>query len=144
MKITKIIKLIVSLTLVVCIFLPLSQCKGPVPEDFEGEPPLTNNYLYDENLISDSYDSLFSVITWIFPFLIVLLGLKLGVSIKLALLQIVAVLFAAFTWFGAIVLSGKILLAGYIAAVCIVTLFLIALVEFWWGFKKWRLTNKGK
>ena len=141
MKIARILRLISSIFLIVCIFLPLTQCRGVVEEGYEGNAPLINNYIFHKNIVIDESGSIFRLFTWVLPFMLILFAFKFGISIKLSILQLASVFFAGVTWLGIVIMSHVLLWPAYLAAICIILLFILALIEFWCSIKKWRLTK---
>lgn len=142
MEITKIVKLIASLVLVACIFLPLSQCSGPIPENHKEPAPLINNYIFGEEFDAVDMDGIFRIFTWVIPAVLAFLALKFGISIKLSLAQLISSVLAGLVLWGAIFMSPKILWAAYAAGLAIIVLLFLSLAELWLSVPRLRLTKQ--
>ncbi len=132
------IKLIFSIVLLVCIFLPLAQCSSSVKEGHVGERPMVNQYIFNDAFDSES---VIAVISWVLPFLLVLLGLKFGVGIKLLAAQVGAIFFSAFSGLGVIIWSHHLLWPAYLAAVAMLIYLLVIVIELGLLFRAWRLAK---
>jgi len=125
----------------VCIFLPLSQCRGQVEEGDKGDPTLTNNYIYGKSIVSVGIEGAFNVVVWVLPCILGLVVLIYGASIKLSVIQVVSGLLAGIGLAGVVVWSHQILWPAYLASACICLVVVLAFGELWYGVKKWHLTK---
>lgn len=110
-------------------------------EHSEGED-VYNSYLYDNLFDREiNLEGISRVASWLMPLLLVLFGLKFGVSIKLLLVQFFVLVLAAFSWIGVVFWSDKLLWPAYISAFCLLTLFCIVLVEAFVTIRALRITK---
>jgi hypothetical protein len=139
MQIVKLIKLVASLVLDPCIFLPLSQCSGPLPESHKGPAPLINSYIYGEVFDAADIEGIFKIFMWLLPAILAFISLKFGISIKLSLAQLISSVFAGLALWWTIIFSHKILWAAYLAGLSITVLLFLTLAELWFSIQRWRL-----
>lgn len=139
MSILRIIKVVVAFALALCIFLPMSQCSGPVAEGHSGSAPTQHNYIFGGET---EFQSVVAVASWSLPLVLALVGLTCGTSIKLLFAQLLVMPVACLTWFGAVVWSHTVLWPAYVAGLLIVVFFVAVLVELFLQIQKWRLTKQ--
>lgn len=121
------IKIIAGMLIIGALFLPISQCRGPVEPGSEHQPKIIKRYIFDAE--KTDLESVLLVISWILPVLLVIAGIWYSSKILLTVLQLLSITWSAFHLYGLLLFSHKILIGGYVAMVAIMLYFSSALVD---------------
>jgi len=128
------LKFVLSVLLVCCLFLPLSQCSTYSKR--EAEKPtkvfVEKRYAFES---AEKVESWLAAITLIAPFTVLLLTYKTKHKIKSSIAIVVLCLAAMYSIFIATVWSEKILIGGYLGYFSSIALMLLIFIELWLNFR---------
>ena len=141
MKILSKLKLISSIILLCCIFLPIAKCSKAVEEGYEGEPPTFNIYIYGQEL---NEDSIIPVLSWLLPFILAVLALRYSNSISVSLFQFLAGCGAVYSGFWLFIWSKNLLWPAYVASISMAVYCVSAAITCIILIKHWHLTKRSK
>lgn len=131
------LKSILALFFIVCLFVPLSTCTGPVSPDSNIEPKIEYGYVLSE---TETVESAIAFILFAFPLLAVLLARmgKRGIIVKL-----ISILSGAYILFMSLVhmVMATPLIWSYILALGSILYIGVTLVEVFIIWRKHRLTS---
>ena len=128
------LKFFLSVLLVCCLFLPLSQCTTYSKREAEKPTKIfvEKRYAFESTEKVESWLAAFALIA---PFMVLLFTYKTRHKIKSSIALAVLCLAATYSIFIATVWSEKILIGGYLGYFSSIALMLLIFIELWLNFR---------